>query len=230
LRIAVFVTLIVPALLILAGCPQYADSLYGLQVAGNGTGGALAVYEDSLGGNIYVQKISPEGKTVWGEKGVLLGSSHSQAYSYVGLNIVSDDSGGAIAAWPDYSSDQFKPATHVVRIDPAGQVLWQRDFIYFDELISDFAGGAILAFDHPAGDSVTGETERDLLLVRVDSQGDYPWGLQGVSIKRQKYQDNTLQIAGDGSGGAIATWEEMDSQPNLTPGTNSSFTDRLIGQ
>jgi hypothetical protein len=212
----------------LAGCPQHIDSLYGLKVAGNGTGGALAIYEYSLGGNIYAQKISPEGKTLWGEKGALLGSSHSQSYSYFSLNIVSDDSGGAIAAWPD--SDQFKPTTQVVRIDPAGQILWQRGFIYFDKLISDGAGGAILAFDYPGGEIIVGNTERDLLLVRVDSQGDYPWGLQGVAIKRQKYQDNTLQIVSDGSGGAIATWEEMDSQPNLTPGTTTSFTDRLIAQ
>jgi len=230
LRIAAFITLIVPVLLILAGCPQHIDSLYGLKAAGNGTGGALAIYESSLGGNIYAQKISPEGQTLWGEKGALLGSSHSQSYSYFSLNIVSDGSGGAIAAWPD--SDQFKPTTQVVRIDPAGQVLWQRGFIYFDKLISDGAGGAILAFDYPGGEIIVGSTERDLLLVRVDSQGAYPWGLQGVTIKRQRYQDNTLQIVSDGSGGVIATWEETEYQSGPTPssGTAANVTNRLFAQ
>ncbi len=144
LGIVILVTLAITALLVLTGCPQHIDSLYGLKVAGDGAGGAIAIYEDALGGNIFAQKISPDGKTLWGEKGVLLGSNPgSRSYIYFSLNIVTDGSGGAIVAWPDSSQNQYRPTSHVARLDAEGKMLWQRDFIYFNQLISDGSGGAI---------------------------------------------------------------------------------------
>ncbi len=214
--------------LILTGCPFHIDSLYGVKATGDGAGGAIALYEDGLGGSIYAQKISPEGQAMWGEKGVLLGSSNSKSYSFFSFNIVSDGSGGAIIAWPDSSQNQYRPTSHLVRLDNKGEKSWQRDFIYFDKLISDGDGGAILAFDYSIGTVYTGN-ESDLGLVKIDSQGNYPWGLQGVGIPRQRYQSNTLQIVSDGSGGAIVTWEELESQPGPTPGS-AKVTNRLFAQ
>ena len=46
---------------------------YGPKLTGDGTGGAIAVYEDIRGGNqhdFYAQKISPTGDSLWGETGV----------------------------------------------------------------------------------------------------------------------------------------------------------------
>jgi hypothetical protein len=39
--------------------------LFGLKLTGDGAGGAITLYEDKLGGNIYAQKISPDGKAAW---------------------------------------------------------------------------------------------------------------------------------------------------------------------
>ena len=100
LNIIVILFLVVP-LFLMTGCPQHNDSLYGVRVTGDGNGGAIAVYEATNGGNIYAQKISADGKTVWGENGVLLGNSGSQTYSYFSFNIIYDGAGGAIVAWPD---------------------------------------------------------------------------------------------------------------------------------
>ena len=69
--------------------------MYGLKVTDDGNGGAIAVYEDTLGGHIYAQRIDSEGKTLCGGKGVLLGGSWSKSYSFFNLNIASDGSGGA---------------------------------------------------------------------------------------------------------------------------------------
>ncbi len=228
LSIVAFVALIVPSLLLLTGCPQHIDSLYGLKVTGDGTGGAIALYEDKLGGNIHTQKISSDGKPVWGENGVLLGASDSKAYSFFNLNVVSDSSGGAIVVWPDLS--QFRSTSHLARIDAEGKILWQRGFVSFNRLISDGSGGAIIAFDnYPIGDVIPGSEGRNLLLVKIDSQGSYPWGLQGVTVPRGGYQDNTLQMTHDGSGGAIVVWEELEPQAGSTPG-NVKIMNRLFAQ
>ena len=73
--ISVAVIIVILVGLLIRSCQLHTDSLYGIKVTDDGTGGAIVVYEDKLGGNIYVQKIRPDGKTVWGEKGVLLGSN-----------------------------------------------------------------------------------------------------------------------------------------------------------
>lgn len=74
------------------GCLRQACQPYGPRVTGDGTGGAIAVYEDIKGGNqhdFYAQKISPEGEALWGEKGVLIGSVYKECDSYHDLHIVS---------------------------------------------------------------------------------------------------------------------------------------------
>jgi hypothetical protein len=229
--ILAFITLIIAAMLLLTGCPFHIDSLYGLKVAGDGNGGAFAIYEDKLGGDIYAQKISPDGEKVWGQKGVLLGGSNSRSYSYFDLNIISDSSGGAIVSWPDSSQDQFRPTSHVARLDSQGSLVWQRDFVYFSQLISDGEGGVIIAFDYSIGDIVVPGSEVDnLLLVKIDSQGSYSWGLQGVSVQRHGYQGNGLQIVGDGSGGAIVSWQEIERLSSPTPGQPTQSAYRQFAQ
>ena len=52
---------------------------YGPKVTSDGSGGAIVAYEDIKRGNqhdFYVQKISPEGDILWGDKGVLIGSGY----------------------------------------------------------------------------------------------------------------------------------------------------------
>ena len=213
LIIAAAIILLVP--LFFTGCPQHNDSLYGVRVTGDGNGGAIAVYEATNGGNIYAQKISADGKTVWGENGVLLGNSGSQTYSYFSFNIIYDGAGGAIVAWPDSSQNKLRPTSHVTRIGAEGNTLWQRDFSYFNQLVSDGSGGAIICYDNPLS---TNGDNKDLITVKIDSNGDYPWGIGGVTVPRHGYQDNTLQITSDGSGGIIVVWEELHYPSEAKPG------------
>ena len=71
LGIVVFIILIIPASLLLTGCQQ-SDSSYGVKVTGESSGGAFAFYQDKSGGSLYVQKISADGKLLWGEDGIRL--------------------------------------------------------------------------------------------------------------------------------------------------------------
>ena len=226
LIIAAGIILLVP--LFLTGCPKHSDVLYGAKVTGDGSGGAFAVYEDTNSGNTYVQKISAEGKSLWGEQGVLLGSNGSQTHGLSSFDIIYDDTGGAIAVWPGSSRDNFQAASHLTRIGTEGNVLWQRDFSYIDQLLSDGSGGAIICYDQPSSTNMTGE-DKDLVIVKIDSDGNYPWGLHGVTVPSQGYQSNTLQIVSDGSGGVIVVWEELESKPASTPG-NPIVTNRLLAR
>ena len=220
------IILLIP--IFLTGCPQHNEQLYGARVTSDGNGSAFIVYEATNGENMYVQKISADGKTVWGEKGVLLGNSGSQAYSFFSFNIIYDNAGGAIVVWPDSSQDKLRPTSHLTRIDAQGNVIWQHDFSYFNQLLSDGSGGAIICYDDPLS---TNSDNKDLIIVKIDSDGNYPWGLQDVTVYRHGYQSNTLQITSDGNGGAIVVWEELhypsEAKPGATISTGRIFTQSI---
>jgi hypothetical protein len=210
---------------------SHSDSTYTPKVISDGSGGAIAVYEEVKSSNerdFYAQKISPDGKTLWNDKGTLIGSSQSASYSFPVFDIVGDGTGGAIIGWPDLSPNQSQSTKHVTKIDSNGNILWRSDFAYFDQLISDGAGGAILAFDHPAGAN-TINNNIPFVVTRIDSQGNYSWGQQGVTIQRRSYWSNSLEIISDGTNGVIAVWEEMESQ---NEGTTPNFqtTCRIMAQ
>jgi limonene-1,2-epoxide hydrolase len=226
--IAAIFILVVPVIL-MTGCPLHNDSFYGARVTGDGSGGAVAVYEDISGGNIYVQKISADGKTVWGERGVFLGNTGSQVYSYFSFDIVYDGAGGAIVVRPDSSQNKIQFTYHISRINADGKVIWQRDFGYFKKMVSDGSGGVIVCCNNPSGQNIASSDSQNLVVVKIDSEGNYPWGTTGITVPLHGYQDNTLQITADGSGGAIIVWQELQSQPTSTPG-NPNVTDRLFAQ
>jgi hypothetical protein len=192
------------------GCLRQACQPYGPRVTGDGTGGAIAVYEDIKGRNqhdFYAQKISPEGEALWGEKGVLIGSGYKECDSYNELHIVSDGSGGALAVWlGSASSEQRKYATYVVRVDAEGNILWQREVRGVDQMLSDGGGGVIIATDYSSD-------EETLFIIKIDSEGNFPWGDDGVNVHREGYCDHTLGLVSDGSGGAIFIWQERKGEP-----------------
>ena len=68
-------------------------------------------------------------------------------------------------------------------------------------MVSDNAGGAIIATDNSYN-------ERTLLVTKLDSDGGFPWGEDGVSFYVDGYQANSLQLVSDSDGGAIIAWQE----------------------
>ena len=195
---------------------------YGPKVTGDGSGGAIAVYEDIKGGNqrdFYAQKISPNGATLWGDEGVLIGSGYREADSFFDLHIVSDDSGGAVITWMASPSSQHgEYISHVTSVDSGGNVRWQREVRAVAQMISDGAGGAIITTDYEG-----------TLFIKIDSEGNFPWGENGVSIHHKGYGSNSLQLASDGAGGAIIVCEELESQPGPEP-HNPNITFRIFAQ
>ena len=192
------------------GCLVHSDQPYGPRVTGDGVGGAIAVYEDIKGGNqhdFYVQRISPEGDILWGDEGVLIGGGYKYWDSFHDLHLVSDGSGGALVSWlASASSEQREYISHVTSVDSEGNVRWQREVRAVDHMISDGAGGAIIATDYS-------RDERTLFVIKIDPEGNFPWGEDGVSFYVDGYQANSLQLVSDSDGGAIIAWQERTGEP-----------------
>jgi len=208
---------------------NHSDSSYTPEVVSDGAGGAIVVYEKVKSGNernFYAQRISPDGNPLWGVAGTFLGSTQANSYSFPVFDIVSDGTGGAIIAWPDLAPDQFQSTKYVTKIDSNGGVIWTKTCGYFEEMISDGSGGAIVAFDDSAGN--TGKNA-PIVVIRIDSGGNYPWGQQGVLIQHHGNWPTGLQMVSDGANGVIAVWGEMEAQAGTTT-PSFQYTSRIMAQ
>jgi hypothetical protein len=172
-------------------------------ITGDNSGGAIAVYQiwrmsDSYG-QFYVQKISPEGDFLWGEKGILIGSGYGGGAEFDSY-AVSDGSGGVIVMWVEFlAQPEGEPPsfqTHVAKIASEGNVEWRKDIPKIEKAIPDGSGGAIIAFT---------DRHDNLFVLKIDAEGNLPWGDDGVSLNLG--QCRAFDIASDNSGGVIVAAE-----------------------
>jgi hypothetical protein len=231
LAILICISLIFLSLLSGSSCIlfSHSDSSYTPEVVSDGSGGAIVVYEKVKSGTnreFYAQRIGPDGKPLWGKNGTLIGNSQSNSYSFPVFNIVSDGSGGAIIGWPDLAPDRFQSIKYVTKIDSNGGAIWTKTCGYFEEMISDGSGGAIIAFDDSAGNS---GNNAPIVVIRIDSGGNYPWGQQGVQIRHIGNWPTGLQMVSDGANGAITVWGEMEAQAGTTT-PSFQYTSRIMAQ
>lgn len=185
------------------------------QITTDGAGGAIITWEDERSGssNIYTQRVDSGGTAKWTANGVLVcnvaGSQLPQ--------IVADGSGGAIITWIDGRST-LNEGVYAQRVDAGGKVLWAANGVAIcnadwseagsPQITSDGSGGAIITWE----DSRNGET--DIFANRVDADGGTHWPTQGstsgVAVRQLSGSDARLpQIATDGAGGAIITWNDQ---------------------
>jgi len=133
---------------------------------------------------------------------------------------VSDGSGGAIVMWweclPQVPGEPTSCQIYAARIDPEGNVEWERDITGVDQVISDGSGGVIIVYSAS--------------VLKVDAEGNLPWGEDGVSLS---LPDAYLcSIASDGSGGVIVAQDiygediicaqRVDSQGNILWGSGGA--------
>jgi len=198
MRRKIVISALVAVILLSASCGPSVPILPAAITSDN-SGGAIAVYQiwrmsDSYG-QLYVQKISPEGDFLWGEEGVSIGSGYSDFGDFDSY-AVSDGSGGAIVIWLEFPSQpEGEPSslqTHAARIDSEGNVQWQRDIPGIDQAIPDGLGGAIIAYTDPYD---------NISVLKIDAEGNLPWGQDGVSLNLTEY--TSFAVASDNSGGVI---------------------------
>jgi len=198
MRRRIVIWALMAAILLTAGCKDggMAPVIWPPGSCGDSSGGAIviyAVYETLTEQDYYVQRISPAGDFLWGERGVLIGSTGN---GIPRSEAVSDGSGGAIVIWgewlPQVPGEPLSGQTYAARIDSEGNVKWRRDIPGIEKAIPDGSGGVIIAFDDPSG---------NISVLKMDSEGNLPWGQDGVSLS---LPDAYLSsIASDNSGGVI---------------------------
>jgi hypothetical protein len=185
------------------------------RIALDGAGGAILTWYDRRNGNedIYAQRVDASGNAMWAPNGVAICSA---ANAQAGQQIVSDGAGGAIITWWDNRNPGGTNLDiYAQRVDASGNAMWAPNGVAIcsatnhqgdPQIISDGAGGAIITWwDNRNGG---GGNVYDIYAQRVDASGNALWTADGAAICTNANNQVYPQIASDGAGGAIITWQD----------------------
>jgi hypothetical protein len=175
-------------------------------IVSDGMGGAIVAWRDNRSGefDIYVQRVDASGIVQWTTDGVALCTA-TGAQSM--LQIESDGAGGAIVTWQDTRGSAYE--VYAQRINASGAVQWTTDGVALSDslgsepvpqITTDGAGGAIVTWYDQQGSA------EDIYAQCVNASGTIQWPADGVPICEASGNQNSPQIASDGTGGAIVTW------------------------
>ena len=172
----------------------------------DGAGGAILAWEDQrVFSDVYAQRINSSGNPVWTANGVVVSEPGYMAK----VKVVSDGKLGAIIAWED---NRAYRDIYTQRIRADGTPAWTVDGVPFCSsadayqiemnLVADGDGGAIVALIDDR------DVDYDIRGQKVDSLGTMLWGADGVAVCNATGTQYWPHLVGDGSGGAIFTWED----------------------
>jgi hypothetical protein len=192
------------------GCPGL-DGTVEPQLVSDGAGGIILTFTHGEGGanSLRAQRFSSKGSVLWGDEGVLL--AYQDDVVQHNLQLVTDMAGGAII-FGGSTGEYITGANYwLIRIDDDGNSIWGSGILFSSEyeylgatqLVSDGAGGAIIVFE-----VYKSSGESDIYAQRFDNNGILLWGDSGIIICNEPYYQKNPQIASDGVGGAIITWED----------------------
>jgi hypothetical protein len=172
--------------------------------------GAIITWVDyrSADENIYAQRISASGSVMWDTDGVpicaLTGTQDA-------VQITADGAGGAIIVWHDWRSGDRD--IYVQRVNSGGYPIWTYNGQAvctiaatnqeWPQIVTDGAGGAIITW----ADNRNGNL--DVYAQRIESDGTESWTTDGIVISTASSVQGNPQIAADGAGGAIITWQDF---------------------
>ena len=182
-------------------------------LASDGAGGAIIAWYDYRSGNydIYAQRVDASGAVLWTANGVALCTASNEQSNAA---ITSDGAGGAIVTWIDLRGALGKPDIYAQRVDASGIVQWtangvalctEAEYQNDPRIASDGAGGAIVAWYDYRNPPI------DVYAQRVSASGAVQWTADGVAICAASGGQWYQEIASDGAGGAIITWQDNRS-------------------
>ena len=197
-------------------------------IASDGASGAIITWQDRRSGpyyKVYAQRVDHLGNPMWQTNGLALSSATGHQYY---PQIISDGSSGAIITWQD---GRVGWDVYVQRIDAGGNAKWTADgvpitndsnFLHQDpQLTSDGAGGAIMTW----WQYKSGQTYR-VYAQRIDNAGTVKWTAGGIPIANSSsYHQMSSHITGDGSGGAIIAWWDINNYSGVVYGVYAQRVD-----
>ena len=175
------------------------------QIASDGSGGAIIVWQDEYTGYIHAQRVTAAGDILWVTDGVPISTTGGDQWP----TVVGDGSGGAIISWMSTDVGVFAQ-----RVSADGKLLWGVDGVALatagnnlytsPEITGDGAGGAIITWTDGRNAMMFG-----LYAQRLDAAGNKLWGSSGVDVAgRTQSEFFTPRITGDGDHGAIIAWRD----------------------
>jgi beta propeller repeat protein len=143
--------------------------------------------------------------------------NNNVAYDQINPKIVSDGIGGGIMAWEDFRTG-LTSDIYAQRVDSTGVVAtgWNVNGVTVCvsannqsnlKIIADTSHGAIITWMDKR-DSSTNHNTYDVYASRITGAFALPWTANGVPICTADSTQINPAIAGDGSGGAIITWQD----------------------
>ena len=192
-----------------------AGNARGQEIATDGSGGAIMVWQDSRLGDwdIFAQRVDPDGEVYWAENGIAI---CSESDMQIDPRIASDGAHGGIILWEDWRDGYENSCLYAQKVNPGGNVMWDASgelvcvigAAWSDyEVIPDGSGGAIVVWvkEHDSDYSIYAQ--------RIDGNGDVIWGADGIVAADMIGTPGGPKIVSDGMGGAIITWMNRNIIP-----------------
>ncbi len=211
----------------------------------DGSGGIVVTWSDDefdpVDYNLraFAQRINSSGTKMWNPDGVRVVTTTAFESS---VGIIPDGSGGAIIAFTDTRNSNYNPVANAFdnidlyaqHLNATGIAVWGADGVpvctaaknqikYSDghsdgehpAIVSDGAGGAILAWEDYRTDPNNGNTDPylgDIYAQRINSAGATQWTSTGVLVCNAPFDQTRSTVIGDGAGGAVIIWEDLRLQ------------------
>ena len=190
----------------------------------DGAGGVIIVWEDERGGetDIYVQRVSADGETLWQFDGVAVctaAGDQSLYHSSTGTTgftpLVADGTGGVWVVWQDERAfGSHLRDVYAQRVDSEGSPLLATDGVAVAADVgmedqptacSDGVGGVIVAWQ----DKNTNPVYYDIHAQRLDADGRWQWNDgQSVPVAVWDWDQVGPSICVDHTGGAFVAWSD----------------------
>ncbi len=179
-----------------------------VQISEDGSGGAILTWTDgrSMQPDIYAQRINASGAIQWALNGIAVSAATGRQQFPV---LCTDNVSGAIIAWQDIRGSSGIDI-YAQRINDSGVAEWTTNGVdvcidqgndFLNDICGDGNGGAILVWQDYKADW-------DVSAQRMDASGIIQWKQNGEAVTSATGVQTYPVLCGDGSGGAIVTWND----------------------
>jgi hypothetical protein len=187
------------------------------RMASDGADGAVVTWQHDL--EVLAQRILPDGHLEWTAGGVRLSNNANPSH----MDITQAGKGAWIVDWFDGTTSDFQIKAQKVVAD--GSVAWAPegvvasgyawttyDFGQRPEIVSDGAGGAIIAwYDQRLRQD--GTRLNDVYAQRVLTDGRVAWNADGIRVRTVCVGGADMpDLLSDGAGGAVVVWADWRNE------------------
>ncbi|MBA3704508.1 MAG: T9SS type A sorting domain-containing protein [Bacteroidetes bacterium] len=182
------------------------------KIISDALGGAIVVWEDSSAGSwdIYAQRISNTGITMWTTNGVIICNA---ADSQINPKIDLDGNGGGIITWQDKrNTGDYNIYTQ--HINASGVVQWTANGVVICNAVGNQtnpkiepngSGGAIIGWQDKRG------VDYDIYVQSINASGIVQWTANGVPVCTATGSQSAVDMTSDGVNGVIVSWKDLRS-------------------